>query len=127
MMFKFIRRWLGQEGSQARGRSDSILPVPAAPGLHPAKCKGIMLIDVREHSELALAQIDGAVHIPAGELVNRAGELDKSLEIVTFDHFGMRSEWAAEQLLFLGFEKVRFMKGGIDAWSREVDPSVPRY
>ena len=133
-MFRFLRRLIEKGRSAGRMDAIDIIPTQAAPSITPsevkdriAQAKKVILLDVREEEEIGIAQIDGALHIPMDEVIPRATELDQTSEIVPFDHFGLRGEWTAEQLVRLGFHKVRFMKGGIDAWSREVDPKVPRY
>jgi adenylyltransferase/sulfurtransferase len=74
-----------------------------------------------------MAQIEGANLIPLGELPARYSELDRAQEIFVFCHSGVRSERAAEFLRSAGFQKVSNVAGGIDAWSEEIDPNVPRY
>jgi rhodanese-related sulfurtransferase len=74
-----------------------------------------------------MAQIEGANLIPLGELPARWQELDREKEIFVFCHSGVRSARAAEFLRAAGFSKVANVAGGIDAWSEEVDPNVPRY
>ena len=85
------------------------------------------LLDVREPFEFELARIEGANLIPLGELPRRARELDREAEIFVLCHSGMRSQRAAEFLRSAGFPRVLNVTGGIDAWSEEVDPNVPRY
>lgn len=85
-----------------------------------------LLLDVRTAAEYARAAIDGAVLIPLGQLAARAFELDRGRPIVAMCHHGMRSMQAAMYLTQRGFE-VSNMTGGIERWSQEVDPSVPRY
>ena len=85
------------------------------------------LIDVREPHEYEIAHIEGARLIPLGRLPERLGELDSSEEIVLHCHTGERSLRALEFLRQSGFRKLKNLRGGIDAWSREVDPEVPRY
>ncbi|WP_448006377.1 ThiF family adenylyltransferase [Agromyces bauzanensis] len=86
-----------------------------------------LLLDVREPWEAEIAAIPGAVLIPLGELGERAGELDPAASVVVYCHLGVRSQYAAEQLVSAGFGVVRNLAGGIDAWSRTVDPTVARY
>jgi adenylyltransferase/sulfurtransferase len=74
-----------------------------------------------------MARIEGASLIPLGELPTRWRELDREKEIFVFCHSGVRSERAAEFLRSNGFPKVMNVAGGIDAWSEEIDPDVPRY
>lgn len=85
------------------------------------------LIDVREPHEYEIAHIEGARLIPLGRLPERLAELDSSEEIVLHCHTGERSMRALEFLRQSGFRKLKNLRGGIDAWSREVDPEVPRY
>src|SRR5436309_5914612 len=101
----------------------------AAPDLRDARARNprLLLLDVREPHEWEIAHIDGARLIPLSELPERLGELDGHAEIVTHCHHGTRSIKALEILKAAGFAKVRSLKGGIDAWSVTVDPSVPRY
>jgi adenylyltransferase/sulfurtransferase len=86
-----------------------------------------VLLDVREPHEWEIAHIDGATLLPLSELPSRMHELDSAREIVLHCHHGVRSMRALEALRGAGFRKLRNVRGGIDAWSREVDPSVPRY
>jgi adenylyltransferase/sulfurtransferase len=87
----------------------------------------VTLIDVREPHEYEITHIEGARLIPLGRLPERLGELDSSEEIVLHCHYGERSMRALEFLRQSGFRKLKNLRGGIDAWSREVDPEVPRY
>jgi rhodanese-related sulfurtransferase len=90
--------------------------------------KKARLLDVREPWEVATAQIEGSITIPMADLPSRVQqELDPDERIVVFCHAGVRSmnvtAWLREQ----GFEQVQSMRGGIDAWSTDVDPSLKRY
>jgi rhodanese-related sulfurtransferase len=88
----------------------------------------IQLIDVREANEVATARIPGAVHIPLGQVVNRMSEIDPTRETVVHCKMGGRSARAIEALKQSGFSgKLINLKGGITAWSNDVDPSVPKY
>jgi adenylyltransferase/sulfurtransferase len=87
----------------------------------------LLVLDVREPHEHEIAHIEGAVLIPLGELPARLGELDGHREIVTHCHHGARSLKALDILRAAGFSKVRSLRGGIDAWAVNVDPSLPRY
>jgi sulfur-carrier protein adenylyltransferase/sulfurtransferase len=92
-----------------------------------ARGDDLVLIDVREPHEWQIARIEGATLIPLNSLPERVGELDSSREIVLQCHHGQRSMRALEFLQQAGFRKLLNLRGGIEAWSREVDPSVPRY
>jgi rhodanese-related sulfurtransferase len=87
----------------------------------------VVLLDVREASELEIARIDEAIHIPMNEVPARLAELDESRPVVVICHSGARSRRVAEFLAAKGFETVFNLTGGIDAWSREIDPGIPRY
>lgn len=87
-----------------------------------------VLLDVREDVELQIAGLPGAKHIPMGDVPARAHqELDPDDRIVVVCHHGVRSLNVTNWLRQQGFEKAQSMRGGIDRWSREVDPSVPTY
>lgn len=86
-----------------------------------------VLLDVRTPQEYQIARIEGAVLIPLQELPDRLNELDTASMIVAQCHGGVRSAQAVHFLRQHGFAKTRNLAGGIDAWSREVDPGVPRY
>lgn len=90
---------------------------------------GAVLLDVREHDELARAAVDEAVHIPMGEIPARLAELESNRDrpLVVMCHGGGRSRRVAEFLRANGFEHVFNLRGGIDSWSTELDPRVPRY
>jgi adenylyltransferase/sulfurtransferase len=86
-----------------------------------------VLIDVREPHEYQICNIPAAKLIPLGEVGKRLGELDPEADIVIHCKSGMRSARACGILKAAGFKQVRNMKGGILAWSDQVDPSVPKY
>jgi sulfur-carrier protein adenylyltransferase/sulfurtransferase len=85
------------------------------------------LLDVREPGEYEIVHLEGAQLIPQGQLSARAKELPKEQEIVVYCKSGRRSERATQLLLASGFPHVRNLRGGIDAWTARVDPSLPRY
>ena len=88
----------------------------------------IQIIDVREPQEYAVARIPNSTHIPLGQVLNRASEIDPARETVVHCKTGGRSARAIEALQRAGFQgKLLNLKGGITAWSNEVDPSVPKY
>ncbi len=120
---------------------DQFCGVPAAPAAAPRGARigardlaaalergeRIQVIDVREPREWEINRLPGAVLVPMASLPGRLAELDRSAETVVYCHHGGRSRKAQEFLRQQGFERVRDLEGGIDAWSRDVDPAVPRY
>jgi rhodanese-related sulfurtransferase len=87
-----------------------------------------LLIDVRTDEERALARIEPSLHIGLQEFVDRAPrEIPTDADVVVYCHSGARSAQATMWMLANGWSKVRNLEGGIDAWSVEADPSVPRY
>jgi adenylyltransferase/sulfurtransferase len=89
--------------------------------------EAVHLLDVREPHELEIARLPGSQLIPLGQLAARLSELDSADEMVVFCKGGTRSARALELLVSAGFRKVKNLKGGINAWAREVDPSIPLY
>src|SRR6266480_2252466 len=89
--------------------------------------EGFELIDVREPFEFEIARINGAKLIPLGEIPERADELQREQPIVVHCHSGTRSAQAVRLLQQRGFSNVYNLEGGIDAWSDQIDPSVPKY
>ena len=85
------------------------------------------LIDVREPFEYEIARIDGATLIPLGEIFERLDDLSGEQPIVVHCHSGKRSAQAVGLLQQHGFTKVYNLEGGIDAWSDQIDPNVPKY
>ena len=86
----------------------------------------LLILDVRELHEYQIANIGGKL-IPLGEVPRRLAEIDRNREIVVHCHAGVRSQRAAEILKKSGYERVSNLAGGIQAWSEQVDPSVPKY
>jgi adenylyltransferase/sulfurtransferase len=88
----------------------------------------VQLIDVRQPSEYNFARIPGAKLIPLGEIITRIGEIDPSRDTVIHCKMGGRSAQAIQVLERAGFRgKLINLRGGITAWSNEVDPKVPKY
>lgn len=88
----------------------------------------IQLIDVRQPDEYAFAQIPGAKLIPLGDIIKRMDEIDPNRETIVHCKMGGRSAKAIEALQRAGFKgELKNLKGGITAWSNEVDPKVPKY
>jgi rhodanese-related sulfurtransferase len=86
-----------------------------------------LLVDVREPHEYRFCRIEGAQLKPLGDIDDWAPDLDREADIVLMCHTGVRSGHATLYLQHLGFKHVANLRGGIDAWSEEVDPEVPRY
>ena len=102
--------------------------ISAADAAALLKSGGAKLIDVREPWEFATAHIEGSVLMPMGEVPVRAHqELDPEERLVVLCHHGIRSMNVTVWLRNQGFEQVQSLRGGIDAWSGEVDPAVGRY
>jgi adenylyltransferase/sulfurtransferase len=89
--------------------------------------RDLQLVDVRQPVEHAIASLPSARLIPLRELPQRVGELDPVRPVIVLCHVGGRSLSATQWLRERGFPRVLSLRGGIDAWSREVDPAVPRY
>ena len=85
------------------------------------------LLDVREPHEQAICSIDGAFLIPLGELENRIDELPQGRRILVHCKGGVRSAKAVGKLRERGFDDVWNITGGILAWAREIDPTIPEY
>jgi len=85
------------------------------------------LIDVREPHEVEISHLEGEELIPLGQFASHLSDLDSSEDIVLFCKSGTRSTRALEILASAGFKKVKNLKGGINAWAMEVDPSMPIY
>jgi rhodanese-related sulfurtransferase len=102
--------------------------ISAADAAELLREKKIRLIDVREPWEFATASIPGSLAMPMGDVPARAHqELDPEEHLVVLCHMGMRSMNVTVWLRNQGFEQVQSLRGGIDAWSVEVDPTIARY
>ena len=106
---------------------EEISATEAAELLQSAEADTVVLLDVREDVELSIAAIDGALHIPMGQIPERIGELNPDQTIVVMCHTGGRSAQVATYLSQQGFPAVFNLDGGIQAWSRSVDPTIPEY
>lgn len=87
----------------------------------------VRLVDVREPVELEFAHLDAAELVPLGALPAALGRFDRDDDVVVMCHHGIRSASACAFLARAGFARVRNLAGGIDRWSVDVDPNVPRY
>lgn len=112
----------GEEGSAGEG-----LDVTASELAERIKGDQLKLLDVREPHELEISALPNAVNIPLGQLASRLSELNSADDMVVFCKGGTRSARALELLASAGFKKVKNLKGGINAWAREVDTSLPIY
>jgi len=88
-----------------------------------------LLLDCREHVEYDFARIENSQLLPMSEIADRLDELNgyRDSPIVVYCHHGVRSLHVANWLIGNGFTQVHNLEGGIDRWSLEVDPQVPRY
>jgi molybdopterin/thiamine biosynthesis adenylyltransferase/rhodanese-related sulfurtransferase len=89
--------------------------------------EAVTIIDVREPYEWNIGRIPTARLMPLGSMPDAADAIDRDSDIIVYCHHGVRSDLAAQDLVDVGFRHVRNLIGGIDRWSREVDPRVPRY
>ncbi len=89
--------------------------------------QGLRLVDVRDPWEFDLCRIAGSENIPMGELMGRLDTLGKAEPIVVICHHGTRSQQVAAYLDSLGYNNVMNLEGGVDAWSRLIDPEMPKY
>ena len=89
--------------------------------------RDLVILDVRNPYEIEICRIEDSVVIPLSELMNRVDELDPEREMVVHCRSGARSARAIEQLQGHGFSRMRNLKGGILAWTKDVDPSLPAY
>ncbi len=105
---------------------EEITPCEAA-ALLLAKPADTILLDVREPMELELAAVQGALHIPMGEIPGRLEEIDKHKTIICLCHSGGRSAQVAAFLEHRGYASAINLAGGIHGWSLEVDDSIPTY
>jgi adenylyltransferase/sulfurtransferase len=125
-----VTRLIDYEGFCGVARGPSVAELSVSE-LHTLRLRGeeLLLLDVREPGEAALARIQGARLLPLGELESRWGELTewKDRPIVVHCHRGGRSAQACALLREKGFVRVWSLRGGIDEWSLSVDSGVPRY
>lgn len=107
--------------------SDARVDITASELAERMKMNHIKLLDVREPHELEISKLPNAINIPLGQLAGRLVELDSADDMAVFCKSGTRSMRALELLSGAGFKKVRNLKGGINAWAKEVDASLPIY
>jgi len=116
-----------------------MLPSPEETEIHPAALAALLvnrstaplrLIDCREPEEYGYCHIEGAELVPLsnfGAEARQCGLLDETLPVIVYCHHGMRSLRATHFLRQKGIEKVWSLAGGIEQWSCEINPEVPRY
>ncbi|HEX2989567.1 MAG TPA: molybdopterin-synthase adenylyltransferase MoeB [Anaerolineales bacterium] len=112
----------GEEGSAGAGWD-----ITAPELAERVKTNHLKLLDVREPHELQISALPDAKNIPLGQLAARLSELDSADDMVVFCKGGTRSARALELLVSAGFKKVKNLKGGINAWARDVDTDLPLY
>lgn len=97
--------------------------------VHERICQGeeLVLLDCREPSEWEFCRIAGAQLTPMSRFLQFLHDLDADIPTVVYCHTGVRSVFVASYLQSQGFAEVVSMAGGIDAWSQDIDPSIPRY
>ena len=104
------------------------MEIAAADAAVLLKDKCAKLVDVREPWEFAKTSIESSLLMPMGEVPARANaEFDPDERLLVLCHHGVRSMNVAVWMRNQGFEQAQSVRGGIDAWSREVDPQLPRY
>ena len=116
----------GIEPEEDLGKEWEITPQELAARLRN-NGKDLMILDVREPHEWDIVHFPNVRLIPRGDLPERVHELDTADEIVVHCKTGVRSAQALSFLRQAGFRKVKNLRGGIDAWARDIDPSMPRY
>jgi adenylyltransferase/sulfurtransferase len=114
----------GASAPAAPGAGIEVTPVALAAEIPLTRPQ---LVDVREAWEWSICRLTDAVHVPLGDLDTRVGQLNRERPVVTYCHHGNRSLWARQILLDAGFRDVRSLAGGIEAWAREVEPTMARY
>jgi rhodanese-related sulfurtransferase len=109
----------------AEEQISDVLPVQLQQWL--ADGQTLRLIDVREPAEWALCRLPGAELMPAGKISDWSATLDPQQDIILYCHHGIRSLHAAMFLAARGFSHVSHLRGGLDAYSLQADPTIPRY
>lgn len=117
----------GVADAQAGGEDDAFEVSPRGLKRMMDAREDVLVLDVRNPDEFELARIEGSHLLPLPLLPDRLRELDPAKRTVVLCHTGIRSAHAVHFLQRQGFAHVRNLSGGIDAWSADVDPSVPRY
>ena len=116
---------IGPETDQVQEGVEEITPTEFKRELDGGK--DIFILDVRNPVEYEICRLEGSHLVPLDKLLNRIHELDSARNIVAYCRSGVRSAQAIGILQDAGFRKLRNLKGGILAWSDEVDSSLPKY
>lgn len=111
----------------AQAPSDGDITPSALRSLLGTGGRSVFILDVREPVEYQICRLSGAKLIPLSQLGQRVSEVPKDQTTVVYCHHGVRSARAKAYLESAGFKDVRNLKGGIEAWARDVDPDMPRY
>jgi rhodanese-related sulfurtransferase len=129
-----VRHMYGSSVSQGSNLAMSTEPLkgPDAISVHEladmrSSGKAHTVLDVREARELDVCRLEGALHIPMGQISVRTDELPTDQLLVVLCHHGARSQMIVDFLRSAGFDNAVNLDGGIDAWACDVDPSMPRY
>ncbi len=115
------------EGSAGAGWDITAADLAARLRLERSSNAKLVLLDVREPHELEISALPNALNIPLGQLAGRLSELDSAEEMVIFCKAGTRSARALELLVSAGFKKVKNLQGGINAWAKDVNETLPVY
>ncbi len=105
---------------------DALVDLECLPDEYEERKDEVVLLDVREPHEYEISRIPGALLVPKGQLPNKLAELDPNKEYVVHCKSGVRSLEATQLLRGAGF-KAMSMRGGINAYARDIDPSIPVY
>jgi rhodanese-related sulfurtransferase len=89
--------------------------------------RDFVIVDVREPWEAEVCALPDTILIPMGQIPGRIEEIDREQNVIVLCHHGIRSQQVAYYLQNAGFEKLFNLRGGIDAWAREIDPSMATY
>ena len=118
-------QFCGVHPAEELGSNREITPAELRDKLHDGG--NVVLLDVREPHEWAISHLEGALLIPQGDLPTRMSELNTADEIVLLCRSGERSALALNLLHDAGFRRLKNLVGGVNAWARTIDPTMPQY
>jgi len=95
--------------------------------LKEAEDNEVMILDVREPQEYEFCKLEGSVLLPMSQMKERQDEVPKDKKVLIYCHHGVRSMQVVRYLRSRGWKQVINLEGGIDEWSQQIDPKVPRY